>query len=536
MRSPGRHAARVPGPERRAAVRSGRHAALEPRDRSELFANTIAAWSWSQGTLVVSVISLPLLTRWLSGAEFGLWTQLLSLSALATVADMGMSLVFLRRITDNAGADKASTLQSATVFYRASSAALAAVLAAACLVPGGLLSPYMTRTRMPVLAALLVIAAVGVNLRCQTATLRLLARGRVDLERIFGAGPAIAGTIVSTLAAYWFATAVAVAVGYAGVEIAFDIGLMIIAGWHWPRSRGAPGAVQPLAWWGRLWYESTGVLVIDLVPLLSLTIGISVVGHVLGPSAAAVYGLAAKVGSLVRRCFTPFTDSMFVSLCRAAGPARDSVARLASQLSAMTLAGGTAAACIVVTAGPAGMRMVFGGGYSGGAWVVLVFVLTETIRGMYRPFFRNIQSENRVGSLRYWFISSMIVQVFASARAATRWSTVGAAAAALACAALFEAAPVADRLSAYLRSREPGGKPALRQASAVCAGCLVGLLAWGRHRLGAPAVGLAAIGALAAGLLTLHLMARYLAAARPMTSSSLATEPVSPVPGTGQEA
>ena len=64
------------------------------RDRSELFVNTVASWTWSQGTLVVSILSLPLLTHLLSADEFGLWAQLLSLSAAATVADMGMSLVF----------------------------------------------------------------------------------------------------------------------------------------------------------------------------------------------------------------------------------------------------------------------------------------------------------------------------------------------------------------------------------------------------------------------------------------------------------
>ena len=98
------------------------------RERSELFANTIASWIWSQGTLIASIISLPLLTRWLDSDEFGLWTQLLSLSALATVADMGMSLVFLRRITDGADADSSSVLRSAAAFYRTSTAVLTVVL------------------------------------------------------------------------------------------------------------------------------------------------------------------------------------------------------------------------------------------------------------------------------------------------------------------------------------------------------------------------------------------------------------------------
>ena len=250
VRSKGRHVVRS----------KGRHAARAPvRQRSELFANTIAAWIWSQGTLVASILALPLLTRMLSRDEFGLWTQLLSLSALATVADMGMSLAFLRRITDHADADRASILGSATAFYRLSSAILTAMLLLACLIPGGLLSPYMSHTRMPVLAALVVIAAIGINLRCQPCTLRLLARGRMDLERIFGAGPAVVGTLVSILAAYWFGTAEAVAIGYAAVEFVFDVVLVIVAYRYWPRSRVEPAANRTLAWWGRMWYESTGV-------------------------------------------------------------------------------------------------------------------------------------------------------------------------------------------------------------------------------------------------------------------------------------
>jgi O-antigen/teichoic acid export membrane protein len=491
------------------------------RPRRELFANTIAAWIWSQGTLVVSILALPLLTHLLSSDEFGLWTQLLSMSALAIVADMGMSLVFLRRVTDSADADQASILQSATVFYRVSSAILTATLLLACLVPGGLLSPYVSHTKMPVLAAILVIAAIGVNLRCQACTPRLLAQGRMDLERIFGAGPAVVGTLVSILAAYWFATAVAVAIGYAAVEIAFDVGLVFVAYRRWPRPPIKPIADHTLAWWGRLWFESTGVMAIDLAPLISMAIGIAVVGHVVGPAAAAVYGLAWKVGSLVGRFFTPFSDSLLVSLCRAAAPARASVARLATQLSAMILAGGTAAAFVVVAAGPEGMRLVFGSGYGKGIWVALVFVFVGIIRGMYRPFYRKIQSENGIGSLRYWFAASVIVQVPLAIVATMRWSVVGAAVAVLACSAVFEAAPVARKLSAYHRSEGTEGQPVLRQAAAVIGtGCLVVLLAAERQRLGPAAIGLSAVGAITAGLLTLHQILRYLAVIRDVTNSS----------------
>jgi O-antigen/teichoic acid export membrane protein len=498
------------------------------RQRSELFANTIAAWTWSQGTLVVSVLSLPLLTRLLSRDEFGLWTQLLSLSALSTAADMGMSLVFLRRLTDHADANRASILRSATAFYQVSSAILTATLLLACLVPGGILSPYMSHTRMPVVAAVMVIAAIGVNLRCQTSTLRLLAQGRMDLELIFGAGPAAVGTLLTVLAAYWFATAVAVAIAYAAVELAFDVGLVVVAYRHWPRSRIKPVADRTFAWWGRLWYESTGALAVDLVPLVSMAIGIAVVGHVLGPAAAAVYGLAGKVGSLVRRLFGPFTDSLFVSLCRAAAPTRAAVSRLAARLSIVTLSGGTATAFVIVAVGADGMRLVFGGGYGYGVWAVLILVLTETIRSMYRPVYRKIQSENAIGPLRYWFAVSMVVQVPAAIVAARYWGVVGATFAVMVCSAVFEAAPVAYRLSAYYRSEGAAGKHVLKEMGyVICAGCSVVLLAWGRQRLGILAIGFAAIGTVTAGLFTLHQIAGYVTAIRTVTNSPLAPDQVS---------
>lgn len=497
------------------------------QDRRELYTNTIAAWIWSQGTLVVSILSLPLLTHFLSGDEFGLWTQLMSLSALATVADMGMSTVFLRRITDSADADPASVLQSATAFYRVSSTILTATLLAASLVPGGLLSPYMSHTKLPALAALLVIVAIAVNLRCQTCTLRLLAQGRMDIELIFGAGPAVVGTLVSIAAAYWFKTAVAVAIGYAAVEIAFDVGLVFVAYQRWPRPRIKPVADRTRAWWGRLWYESTGVMAIDLVPLISMAIGIAVVGHVVGPAAAAVYGLGWRVGSLVGRFFTPFSDSLLVSMCRAAASARAALARLATQLSVVTLAGGITVAFAVVVVGPDGMRLVFGSGYGNGIWVALVFVLTGTIRGMYRPFYRKIQSENGVGSLRYWFAAGMIAQVPLTIVATMRWSVVGAAAATLACSAVFEAAPVARKLTMYHRSEGTVGKPVRRQAGAVvCAGCFVVLLAWGRQHYGTATIGFSAIGVITAGSLTFYQIRRYLAVARPVTNSSRTANPV----------
>ena len=499
---------------------AGRHRIA--RDRRELYSNTIAAWTWSQGTLVASILTVPMLTRLLSQAEYGLWTQLLSLSALAVAADMGMSLVFLRRITDSTDTDSASIMRGAKAFYRVSTTVLTAVLVLACTLPRGLLSPYMAHTSMPLPAAFAVIAGIAVNLRCQTASLRLLARGRMDLTQIFGAGPAVVGTFGTVLAAYWFGTAVAMAFVYAAVEIAFDVALVIIAHqyaatWH----TASPVTNRTFAWWARLWYESTGVLMIDIAPTISILIGITVVSQVVGPAAAAVYGVAGKVGSLVRRFITPFTESLFVSLCRATASTTGAVAVLLVRLATMALATGITVVFVVVAAGPSGMRLAFGSGYGSGVWVVLVMVLVDTIRSIYRPFLRKIQSENCIGLLRFWFVASMITQVPLAILASARWSTVGAAIAVLACTFFFEAVPPAWKLCTGRRLLGVARKPVLGQALAVLgAACFALLLAWARQQLGIIAVSFAAVGAITTGLFALAQVLRYLAAARPTRNSS----------------
>ena len=496
------------------------------RERSELFANTIAAWIWSQGTLIVSIVSLPLLTRLLSSDEFGLWTQLLSLSALGTVADMGMSLVFLRRITDSADADSASTLRSAAAFYRTSTTALIAVLVLACILPHGLISPYMAHTSMPLPAAFAVITGIAVNLRCQTSALRLLARGRMDLTQIFGAGP-IVGTLATVLAAYWFGTAVAVAFAYAAVEIVFDVALVITAHRYAPTWRTSPPVTShTFVWWIRVWHESTGMLMIDIVPMISMLIGITVVSHVVGVAAAAVYGIAGKVGSLVRRFIMPFTESLFVSLCRATASTKGAVTVLLGRLAIVALATGITVAFAIVAAGPSGMRIAFGSAYGSAVWVVLVMIFADTIRSIYRPFMRKIQSENDVGSLRFWFVASMIVQAPLAVLASARWSTIGAAIAVLACTFVFEAVPTAWKLCAGHRLLGAASKPLLWQALAVLgAACSALLLAWGRRQLGTIAVSFAAAGAITTGLFDLAQVLTYLAAARRVRNMSQAPNP-----------
>ena len=77
----------------------------------------------------------------------------------------------------------------AGAFYGMSGSILTVVLLAVCLVPGGLLAPYAGKTELPSATAAAIIIAIAVNLAVQPYTLQVLARGRLDLERVFGAGP-----------------------------------------------------------------------------------------------------------------------------------------------------------------------------------------------------------------------------------------------------------------------------------------------------------------------------------------------------------
>lgn len=501
------------------------------KDRRELYANTVAAWIWSQGTLITAAITAPLLTRFLSQAEYGLWTQLLSLSAFAVAADMGMSLVFLRRLTNDPDADRPSTVRSATVFYRFSTIVLTAVLLVACWLPDGVLSPYRSHTSTPMLAAIAVIAAIAVNQRSQTSALRLRARGRADVAQIFGAGPAVTGSIATAVAAYWFGTATAVALTYAVVEIAFDVGLVITARRGRPKTPAAATASRrTLAWWTRLWYESTGILIVDLAPTISVVIGVTILGHVSGAAAVACYGVAARVGSFVGGFIMPFTDSLFVSLCRATANTRGAMTALVMRLSVVALAVGVTATFAVVAVGPDGLRLVFGAGYGSVVWAALVMILAGTVRSTYRPFLRRIQSDNSMGFLRFWFVASMAAQIpLVVLLGGSRWSSAGAAVAVLVCSLVFEATPAAWKFGAGRRLLQTVNRPVIAQLlAALGAACLALMLAWGRQRLGGMATGIAAVAAASTGLFVLRQVIKYIEAARLISGSSLA-------PGRGKE-
>ncbi len=234
--------------------------------RRELYTNTIITWLWTQGTLVASTLALPLLTRLLTKQEFGLWSQLLALSAVATIADFGMSSVFVRIITSSAPSSSGPILSSARRFYRVTSASLATVLLAVCLLPGGLISPFLATTQSPRLTAVIVVAAIVVNVAVQPYTIRLLTRGRLDIEGLFGAGPAIVGTLTTIAAAAIFHSSLAVGIAYASVEVGFDLGLIALVRLSPSFSatpKHEPPSTTTTPGWRALVGESWGILIIE---------------------------------------------------------------------------------------------------------------------------------------------------------------------------------------------------------------------------------------------------------------------------------
>ena len=109
--------------------------------RRELFANTVAAWVWDHLTLVLSVASLPFLTRLLPQQEFGLWATLLSLSALGVFTDFGMGAVLVRRIAANRET-AATEFHYSLRLYAVLACILLATLALMTLPEGGILRSF----------------------------------------------------------------------------------------------------------------------------------------------------------------------------------------------------------------------------------------------------------------------------------------------------------------------------------------------------------------------------------------------------------
>jgi O-antigen/teichoic acid export membrane protein len=484
--------------------------------RRELYVNTLAAWVWTQGTLVASLVALPLLTHFLPKAEFGLWTQLLSVSALATVADFGLSSVFLRRITSAGNLTPGAELRAATHFYRTSGALLAGVLLVVCLIPGGLVAPFVGTTHLPGVTAVVIIAAIVVNLMLQPYTLRLLSSGRMDLESVFGAGPAVVGTLLTVIAAESFHSALAAGVAYAAVEIAFDIGLVILV------RRSSMAKIQrhfdsetASLSWRELTAESWGILTIAVTPQLMVLIDAAIVGRVVGPAAVALYAVAVRISDLVRRFFSPFTESLFLSLCRTTGPARLTVERHAASLTSLIVTSGIALGCALAAIGSQALTLLFGKGYGGADGPMIVLLAAATIRSMYMPGLRRVQADAALGALPRWFLAGLIVHVPLAVALTINWSVLGTAISVLIAASAFEAWPAA-RTARQHPSQAFGstGTSMTQLAVSLAAGGLLLLLAWWRLSFGGLSAIVTGLVAIVLGALAVNQLVRYLRSSR----------------------
>ena len=367
------------------------------RALAELRSNTIATWLWGQATLVASIISLPVLTRTLSTAEFGLWAQLVGLGALAGVADFGMTSVFVRRINAHPSAGGAYA-RAARRFYLFTAGSLTLVLLAIALLPGGLVTPFHDQTRSPSWAAMLVIGAIGANVCFRPWSVILIADGRLARERVFGAGPAVVGTLLCVVAASVFGTALAVAATYAVVEVAFDFALFVSTrpGFRLlaARARDQRARIRDLIG------ESSAVLIVDLVPSLALAVDAALIARLRGPSAVGAYAVALRVGDTMRRFFSPFAESLYVSFCRATED--DSRRVLHANMMRLPLVvvtlGMAATLWAAALAGPA-LRFTFGDGYETAAVALVVILATSTVRTALLPFVRRLQAAGALGPI-----------------------------------------------------------------------------------------------------------------------------------------
>jgi O-antigen/teichoic acid export membrane protein len=485
------------------------------QERRELYINTIAAWGWAQGTLVASILALPLLTRFLPKPEFGLWTQVLSLVGLATLADFGMSLVFFRRLASTTGQARGANLKAATAFYGISAALLGVVLVGLCLVPGGLVAPFLGTTELPRITAIVIILPIIVNHTLQPYALRILSSGRLDLERVFGAGPAVVGTLAMVVAAFLFGTALAVGVTYALTEIGFNVALVIVV----RRSpafgveRAAAGRLM-IDWWN-LMKEAWGILMIGLIPQLTLVIDAAIVGHVVGPTAVAIYVVALRVADLVPRFFSPFTESLFVSLVRAEDSDKSTVEKHATSLPWLVLTSGIALGCALVAVGRDALNFVFGAGYGRGVAASVVLIIAATLRGMYMPGIRRLQAREALGSLPRWFVGSVAAQVALALVLTRSWSILGTAVSVLIVALVLETLPAAWALRQHISaSTRLSDFPITQVGTSIVGGAAVLFLAWWRLTNSRWSVIVSAMVALALGSLALRQLVRYLSSSR----------------------
>ncbi len=184
-----------------------------------------------------------------------------------------------------------------------------------------------------------------------------------------------------------------------------------------------------------------------------LLVDAAIVGRVLRAADVAIYVVAAKVADLVSRLFSPFSDSLFISLCRTRGSDRLAVERHVVALSWPAITAGLALGCAATALGGTLLTVVFGHGY-GRAWgAIIVLLVAATVRNVYIPHIRTLQADAALGSIPLWFVGAFVTHVVSAVSLTTGWSILGTAIAVLVPVVLFQAWPVARATGRRARTR-----------------------------------------------------------------------------------
>jgi O-antigen/teichoic acid export membrane protein len=196
----------------------------------------------------------------------------------------------------------------------------------------------------------------------------------------------------------------------------------------------------------------------------------------------AIYAVTIRVADLIRRLFSPFTESLFVSLCRTAGALRSNVELRASALPWLIVTSGLAIGSGLTTLGGHALTLVFGGGYQKGIGALVVLVAAATLRAMYMPGVRRLQADAALAHLPRWFILGGIAHIGFAVVLTLRWSILGTAISVLLAVAAFEAAPATWALHRHVSDR--ASLPLAQAGAALAGACALLLLGWSRLSLG----------------------------------------------------
>lgn len=409
---------------------------------SELGSNTVATWLWAQIGLIGSLTSLPLLTHFLSRPEYGLWTQLLAVSALASVADLGLTTVFVRRLSAERAEHEIEVLgASMRAYYLVATLGFTSVAAFVCFLPGGLISPFAHNTSHPVLTAVLVLIAMAENMFTCQYGIALLAQGQMARQQLYGAAPGIAGTVLGAVAAVLTSNILIVAVLYCLVESVFN-GLAVIR----IDLPGSPlfcrvGYVRLrscLRTWPALIRESLSVLTVEASPQIALLLDAAILGRMRGAVAVAAYGAATKGADVLTRFFSPMCSTLFVAFCRTQKGAEDGALQCGSFLPWVVIVSGAGVITGAAAAGPALTARVFGSGYRGADVLVILLSAGVMERMSLRPYIALMQSINRLGGTAGGVISSLVCRAGLAIIFTSRFGAAGPAIASLSVAIFIE--------------------------------------------------------------------------------------------------